>query len=126
VPIGLDNPGPAGSYIGFLACCAPPHHRPRIRLGDWDFSAFQNIPLTAGEEFQFRAEFFNILNHPNFCLPDSDVSSPTFNQILAAQPPRLIQLALKFNFGAGGAIECNILQLSNLNSLPVEGIFKLK
>jgi hypothetical protein len=31
-------------------------------------------------------------------LPDSDISSPTFNSILEAQSPRLIQLALKFHF----------------------------
>ncbi len=65
---------------------------------DWDFSAFKNIRVTESKEFQFRAEFFNILNHTNFRLPDSDISSPTFNQILAAQPPRLIQFALKFMF----------------------------
>jgi len=65
---------------------------------DWDFSALKNIRVTEGKEFQFRAEFFNFLNHTNFRLPDSDISSPTFNQILAAQPPRLIQLALKFTF----------------------------
>jgi hypothetical protein len=65
---------------------------------NWDFSAFKSIPITEGKEFQFRAEFFNFLNHTNFRLPDSDISSPTFNQILAALPPRLIQLALKFQF----------------------------
>ncbi|MGC1449232.1 MAG: carboxypeptidase regulatory-like domain-containing protein [Candidatus Sulfotelmatobacter sp.] len=65
---------------------------------DWDFSAFKNIPVAEGKEFQFRAEFFNFLNHPNFRLPDSDISSPTFNQVLAALAPRLIQFALKFNF----------------------------
>ena len=65
---------------------------------DWDFSAFKNIPVGEGKQFQFRAEFFNFLNHTNFRLPDSDISSPTFNQILAAEPPRLIQLALKFQF----------------------------
>jgi hypothetical protein len=65
---------------------------------DWDFSAFKNIRVTEGKEFQFRAEFFDFLNHPNFRLPDSDISSPTFNQILAAQDPRLFQLALKFMF----------------------------
>jgi hypothetical protein len=65
---------------------------------NWDFSAFKNFPIAESKEFQFRAEFFNILNHTNFRLPDSDISSPTFNQILAAQSPRLIQLALKFNF----------------------------
>ncbi len=65
---------------------------------NWDFSVFKNIPVTESKEFQFRAEFFNVLNHTNFRLPDSDISSPTFNHILAAQPAREIQLALKFLF----------------------------
>lgn len=66
--------------------------------GDWDFSAFKNIRVAEGKEFQFRAEFFNLLNHTNFRLPDSDISSPTFNQVLSSLPPRLIQFALKFAF----------------------------
>ncbi len=65
---------------------------------DWDFSLFKNIRVTESKEFQFRAEFFNILNHPNFHNPDSDINSQTFNQILEAQPARLIQFALKFVF----------------------------
>jgi len=67
-------------------------------FADWDFSAFKSFRVTESKELQFRAEFFNILNHPNFYLPNSDISSPTFNQILEAQPPRLIQFALKFLF----------------------------
>jgi hypothetical protein len=63
---------------------------------NWDFSMLKNISLTESKQFQFRAESFNILNHTNFRLPDSDISSPTFNQIHAAQDPRLIQFALKF------------------------------
>jgi outer membrane receptor protein involved in Fe transport len=65
---------------------------------NWDFSAFKNIRVAESKEIQFRAEFFNVLNHTNFRLPDSDISSPTFNPILAAQAPREIQLALKFLF----------------------------
>ena len=65
---------------------------------DWDFSAFKNIRVAEGKEFQFRAELFNFLNHPNFHLPDSDIGSPTFNQVLEAQAPRQIQFALKFLF----------------------------
>jgi hypothetical protein len=65
---------------------------------DWDFSAFKDIRVAEGKQFQFRAEFFNFLNHTNFRLPDSDISSPTFNHILTALPPRLVQLALKFEF----------------------------
>jgi hypothetical protein len=65
---------------------------------NWDFSAFKNFRVAESKEFQFRAEFFNVLNHTNFRLPDSDISSPTFNHILAARSPRLVQLALKFLF----------------------------
>jgi hypothetical protein len=65
---------------------------------NWDFSVFKNIPVTESKEFQFRAEFFNVLNHTNFRISDSDISSPTFNQIQAALPAREIQLALKFLF----------------------------
>jgi hypothetical protein len=68
------------------------------RYTNWDFAASKNIRLAESKELQFRAELFNALNHPNFHLPNSDISSPTFNQILAAEPPRLIQLALKFLF----------------------------
>ena len=68
------------------------------RFSDWDFSIFKNFRVTESKDIQFRAEFFNILNHPNFRLPDSDISSPTFNQIQAALPPRVVQLALKFLF----------------------------
>ena len=64
----------------------------------WDFSAFKNIRFTESRELQFRAEFFNLFNHPNFRLPDSDISSPTFGHIQEALPPRLVQLALKFVF----------------------------
>ena len=63
---------------------------------NWDFSAFKNFRVAEGKEFQFRAELFNFLNHTNLRLPDSDISSPTFNHILEAQPPRLVQFALKF------------------------------
>jgi hypothetical protein len=64
----------------------------------WDFSAFKNMHFAEAKDLQFRAEFFNLFNHPNFRLPDSDISSPTFGQIQEALPPRLIQLALKFMF----------------------------
>jgi len=65
---------------------------------EWDFSAFKNIPLAEARQLQFRAEIFNLCNHSNFRLPDSDISSPTFGQIQEALPPRLVQLALKFLF----------------------------
>jgi len=63
---------------------------------DWDFAALKNFRVTESTQFQFRTEMFNILNRTNFRLPDSDISSPTFNHILAAEAPRQVQFALKF------------------------------
>jgi hypothetical protein len=65
----------------------------------WDFSAFKNIPLHESKSLQFRAEFFNTFNHPNFRLPNNDISNPsTFGEITEALPGRLVQLAVKFLF----------------------------
>ena len=68
------------------------------RYMNWDFSTFKDIRLAESKELEFRAEFFNILNHTNFHLPNSDISSPTFNYILKAEAPRLIQFGLKFRY----------------------------
>ncbi len=65
---------------------------------DWDFAALKNFKVTESTQLQFRAELFDILNRTNFRLPDSDISSPTFNHILEAESPRQVQFALKFMF----------------------------
>jgi hypothetical protein len=55
--------------------------------------------LRENSNLQFRSEFFNMLNHPQFANPDTNFSSPTFGVISStAVNPRVIQLALKFVF----------------------------
>jgi hypothetical protein len=49
----------------------------------------------------FRAEFFNAFNHPEYSSPATGTapSSTTYNQITSsAGSPRLIQLALRYIF----------------------------
>jgi hypothetical protein len=49
--------------------------------------------------FQFRAEFFNTLNHPQFANPDANYTSPTFGVISStAVNARVGQLALRYEF----------------------------
>lgn len=67
-------------------------------IEDVDLSLFKNFDLSETKRFQFRAECFNALNHPNLGLPENDLQSPAFGQILQSGPPRLFQLALKFLF----------------------------
>jgi len=67
-------------------------------IADLDLSLFKYFPLGEARRLQFRAECFNVMNHANFRLPENDIASPEFGQILEAGPPRLFQLALKFLF----------------------------
>jgi hypothetical protein len=61
-------------------------------------SIVKNTALTETVNLQFRTEFFNLFNHPNFNLPDNFLGSPTFGVISSARDPRHIQFGLKLLF----------------------------
>ena len=67
-------------------------------LVNFDFSTFKRIPVTERVTTEFRAEFFNVLNHANFLNPIANLSNANFGRILSAGDPRVIQLALKVVF----------------------------
>jgi hypothetical protein len=78
------------------------------RFVNTDFSAIKDFPLSfrEGMNLQFRAEFFNLFNHPHFYLPGTsasgmqDVDSPSSFGVINAtlNDPRFIQFALKLIF----------------------------
>ncbi|MEO7027990.1 MAG: TonB-dependent receptor [Acidobacteriaceae bacterium] len=48
---------------------------------------------------QFRADFFNVLNHPTFATPNSDITSGQFGQITAtSNGARVGQFSLRLDF----------------------------
>jgi hypothetical protein len=61
-------------------------------------SLVKNTGLSEKLNFQFRAEFFNLFNHPNFNLPDNFLGSPSFGQITSARDPRHVQFGVKLLF----------------------------
>ena len=71
-----------------------------------DFSITKTTPVTERQSIQFRSEFFNLFNHPQFAIPSTVVgnqslypSSPNFGLITATSiNPRLIQFALRYQF----------------------------
>ena len=77
-----------------------------------DFSISKNFRLWEAATLQFRTEFFNIFNHPNFSLPNGFISpgSPTAGEIsstpdvaqgnpgLGGGGPRVVQLGLRLQF----------------------------
>jgi Carboxypeptidase regulatory-like domain/TonB-dependent Receptor Plug Domain/TonB dependent receptor len=91
---------------------------------NFDFSLTKNTPITDRLAVQFRAEFFNIFNHPNWALPNHNITpgydssgnlqcgppscvdgqitqTPDVAQTnpgLGGGGPRVVQLGLKFLF----------------------------
>jgi hypothetical protein len=63
-----------------------------------DFGAVKSFAVRERSMVQFRAEAFNLLNHPNFNSPNANVSAATFATINGAGAPRVMQLALKAVF----------------------------
>jgi len=65
---------------------------------DLDFSLFKEFPIFEYGKIQFRSEFFNLFNHPNFNAPDGGVGDGTFGQLTSAADGRIAQFALKYIF----------------------------
>jgi len=79
-----------------------------------DFSVFRNFQLTERFRLEFRSEFFNILNHPNFNAPNfggngvvavsgsGNFTNSSFGEIGSTRDapydPRQIQFALKLYY----------------------------
>lgn len=114
------NPQNANGYVKLNCFVAP---NPSNRLGsagrnsvigpglvDMDFSLFKNIPVPKISEVfkaQFRAEFFNVFNRPNFTSPNDNrvIMDSSGNPIgnagvftLTNTTSRQIQFALKFTW----------------------------
>jgi hypothetical protein len=66
-----------------------------------DVAVARTFPLLReGMALNFRAEAFNLTNHPNFGQPAANLASTaTFGVIsTTVSNPRILQLALKFMF----------------------------
>ena len=66
---------------------------------DWDFSMAKRIPITERHGVEFRAEFFNIPNHPIFGQPGTSPGTSTYGVISNTNvDSRQLQFGLKYAF----------------------------
>jgi len=83
-----------GSYSGFASDCVPGtrHYGDLGRNSlsgptykQWDFAIYKNTAINERMNLQIRADFFNILNHPNFANPilPAFIADPAANINLA-------------------------------------------
>jgi len=66
-----------------------------------DFAAFKNTKFGPDDRIglEFRAEFFNFFNHPQFNPPNTSFGSPDFGKVTAQYNlPRVIQFGLRMSF----------------------------
>lgn len=93
--IGADGRATGFGNSGVGIATGPPQN-------NFDLAVIKRISLSqAGEaaNLEFRAEFFNAFNHPQFSTPNQNVSAATFGVITSTSVnPRIIQFAVKANF----------------------------
>jgi Carboxypeptidase regulatory-like domain len=65
---------------------------------DADISMQKNFPISETMKIQFRTDFLNAFNHPNFATPNFSFGTATFGVSNATQDARQLQFALKFYF----------------------------
>jgi hypothetical protein len=70
-----------------------------------DLSLLKDTQISESSKLQFRAEFYNFINHPNFAQPNTTFGTAAFGQVLSTfgntlgiGTARQIQLALKLVF----------------------------
>src|SRR5206468_2923249 len=66
---------------------------------NWNTGLFKKIAISERTGFQFRAEAFNVLNHPNWGGANFNPTSATFGKVTGKTGDvRNMQLSLRFYF----------------------------
>ncbi|HEY4382828.1 MAG TPA: TonB-dependent receptor [Acidobacteriaceae bacterium] len=69
------------------------------QFASWDVSVIRGFPIHEALQMEFRAEFFNVLNHTNFGDPQQTQTNGSFGRITSTNgDPRIGQLSLKLSF----------------------------
>jgi hypothetical protein len=105
---GQSTPQSLLTYFSGYTFATPPASAPFGDLGrnafrtpgleQWDLGVSKNFLFGERVKLQFRSEFFNILNHTNFGVPNNVSTSGAFGTITTTFPPRQIQFGLKLMF----------------------------
>ena len=67
-------------------------------INNLDLGLLKNTAITERVTTQFRAEFFNFPNHPQWNPPNRFIDQASFGVISSARDPRIIQFGLKVLF----------------------------
>jgi hypothetical protein len=68
---------------------------------NFDMALHKRVALGERRQVELRAEAFNVFNHAQFfgaAAVNGNIHSASFGQVVSAMAPRVVQLALKFQF----------------------------
>ena len=66
---------------------------------NWNISMIKSFPTTENTGFEFRAEAYNFINHPNWSGPNFNPTSGTFGEITQKNNNnRTLQVGLRYHF----------------------------
>jgi hypothetical protein len=65
---------------------------------NWTGSLFKDFLIGEHQRITFRAEVYNIPNHPNWDVPDTNPNNATFGQVTTKTFERSFQLSLRYAF----------------------------
>jgi hypothetical protein len=90
-----------------------------------DLSVMKNFPITEAVKVQFRADIFNIFNHPNFANPDGGICSAVASS--SAGPPFVpASCTINPNFGVTGETVADSIGSQIGNGTARQAQFSLK
>lgn len=64
----------------------------------WNLAMFKSFQVLEGHRLQFRADAYNLPNHPNWGSVDSNPRSGTFGKVTSKSSSRQMQLSLRYQF----------------------------
>ena len=92
-PMTFTMPGIGAFIVDYPRCAS---------IGSWDAVMSKRFAVSIKDHrvtTEFRAEFYNLFNHPQFAAPNGSVSSQSFGQVTSiANAPRDLQFGLKIGF----------------------------
>jgi Carboxypeptidase regulatory-like domain/TonB dependent receptor/TonB-dependent Receptor Plug Domain len=96
------------TYFAGYTFTTPPANAPFGNLGrnafrspgfeQWDMAVDKTFHFGERAKLQFRSEFFDLPNHTNFGIPNTNFGASAFGTIRSTYPARQIQFALKAIF----------------------------
>ncbi len=108
-PVLAEGQGTLGRYFNTSSFAPAPtfsigndsRTQPRLRapgINSFDLSLSRTQPIRERIQLQFRAEFFNAFNKPQFGEPNTNVTATNFGAITSAGGTRQVQMGLRLSY----------------------------